>query len=289
MSRVIKSKENPAKHHQHADDNTRMSVIGYTNRIQKDLQKGWIIPLSIKCLCISFYFANDYFVNHGNNIQLLDRGKVAKGGVLVQHKRNTVYGHYKINLSPENQIYAFKWTLKANQIDPDAPGYWIGINNSNTAYLNSYHLNNKNNNLYSLSNHGKIFYLDNALKGSGYNYDKLNISWGKEAEIVIQVAYKAYGPEPSSRPSSTPSLRPTSRPSSTPSYRRRRKKKKKVRKVRKVEKVPERPKAWQILWEVNGERVSARLIVKPGIYYLAAVISESGQELEIMEFEKKFA
>ena len=70
-----------------ADNKTKLSVFGYIRQIERDL-KGWNIPTSVQCYCVSYYFSSDYFTEHGDNIKINKNGNIAEGK--AEFERNTV-------------------------------------------------------------------------------------------------------------------------------------------------------------------------------------------------------
>ena len=64
-----------------------------------------IIPVALKYYCISYYFLNDYFTIHGDNININKSGTIAQGNSKL-FRRSAVYGNELINLEV-NFCYGF--------------------------------------------------------------------------------------------------------------------------------------------------------------------------------------
>ena len=173
-----------------ADDETKLSVFGYLRPIEKQLILNcWNgVPLALKYYCLSYYLLHDYFTDHGNNIRLSKSGKIAQGNT-KRYRPNTVYGNEIIDLNGNNHRHKWKWKFRVSQADPDSPGFWIGINNSNKAILDGAYSTNYSEepdifSSYALTNKGKIVGSSGSV--GAIKWDK---GWGKTAIIEMKLEF----------------------------------------------------------------------------------------------------
>ena len=178
-----------------AEAKTKFSVFGYVRRIQKDF-KHYIIPLAIKCYCLSYYLTNDYFTEHGQHIKLDKFGQIAEGKT-EEHIENTIFGNETI----DSNEYSYKWKLKVSQNDPDCPGFWIGLSDyknprfpavikwgNHSFGRPSIDKPNLNANCWRECN-GKYYFMTNMTTAQTKEMDI--ISWGKECIIDMSLEYIA--------------------------------------------------------------------------------------------------
>ena len=116
---------------------TESSVFGYIRRIEES--KDTKVPKEIKRLCISFYSPIDYFTKHGRGIRIT---KPLRNIATSRGKSHMVYGHEKINLN-DKSIQEYKWTFRIRQDYPEMGGFHIGIDSSNKYWLNGIYADNE--------------------------------------------------------------------------------------------------------------------------------------------------
>ena len=244
-----------------ADERSKISMLGFIRRIEKNLGEQ-NIPFPIKCFCISYYFGIDYFTTHGHNIKINRYENIAEGTTKL-NKRNAVYGNEILELLKRKNLHnRYKWTFKVSQTDPDSPGFWIGINNSNKSILSQRDLHNddanKNFRSYALTNQGRIIGSDNCI-GDNLKWDR---KWGTEATIEMELAFKytklgasSYG-----------LLR--------------------FEWLDRGEFLERNPWQWNLIFTVNGQTGDDLVvIIDPSVYHLAVIMSEKGQSIELIKFE----
>ena len=118
-----------------ADQSRKDLIFGYIRELSKSHAFDLNIPLVIKYFCLQYYFINEYFTRHGNNIAItnsqgtnnnLDIMKVKKFGV-----KGTVYGNINIDISYDEHI----WKFIVN-VDTES-ALRIGIDSSNKRWINN--------------------------------------------------------------------------------------------------------------------------------------------------------
>ena len=254
-----------------ADDRTKSSVFGYMRRIESNSKKIRV-PLAIKCYCISYYYLNDHFTHHGDNIIVNKSGNTASGK-REEFQDNLVYGNEIINLSESLKMvnHRYKWTFKVSQTDVDCPGFWIGINDSNKKHLNDPHkmLDDFCHGLskiksYSLTHKGGFFGTEDGGKWGKY-------LWGKEGLIEMELIGKKVAKYQRDRDLLQILNNPVIIASIgfTP-------------KLDHIEEICE----WEIIFSINGVKATDIIkTVEPSAYHLAVGISMKGQSIEILKFE----
>ena len=121
-----------------ADDNTKDVVFGYTKDIEKKLL-SLNMPLLIKYLCLNYYFIDESFGIHGENIVVNEAHDTAKYN--VKHGSTnvfgmTVYGNSIIDVN-DTSINEYLWRFNILSQSDDPCGFYIGIDSSNKKHINT--------------------------------------------------------------------------------------------------------------------------------------------------------
>lgn len=173
-------------HWKKSDEKSTLLVFGYLRSIEKSLISVRLnIPLALKCYCLSYYFLNDYFTIHGDNIIVNESGTIAQGNKSL-FSRNTVYGNELIELNVNHRHYQWKWKFRLSQINPDTPGFWIGIDSSNKNKVNcTYSIYDDTYFFYGLTNKGRI------VRSGSYPVKMLESKkkWGQETMIDMRIQF----------------------------------------------------------------------------------------------------
>ena len=93
------------------DDRSKDSVFGYI-RQSRDTSKDAAIPMMIQYCCLRYYFINEYFSKHGNNLTISDNGQIVtalESGLNSKH--NSAHGN--IIIDPTNEyITQYEWKIQ---------------------------------------------------------------------------------------------------------------------------------------------------------------------------------
>ena len=255
-----------------ADYRSTTSMLGFIRIAEKSIG-GQSIPFPIRCHCISYYFVNDYFTTHGPNIKINEYKNIAEG-TTKWNKRNAVYGNEVIDLSKRENLHnKYRWTFKVSQTDPDSPGFWLGINNSNKSILSQRDLLNddtiKKFRSYSVTNKSRI------VGSSHFQGDDVrwNRKWGTESIIEMEIVYKKVQGHKKRSSSMANSINPLLDAADLKWFF--------------GHDYGERTEwKWHLIFTVNGQTGKDLVVaIDPSVYHLTAIMSEKGQKIELIKFE----
>ena len=118
-----------------APDHTKHLIFGYVR--QCETEQSMNVPVMISYLIIMYYWIQEQFTVHGDNIKLDKTKKIATRFTIKRNQYNTVYGNHVIDTNDES-VSCYKWTFQVRNIRSSIPLYpiCIGIDASNDKYIN---------------------------------------------------------------------------------------------------------------------------------------------------------
>ena len=134
------------------DIKTRIKICGYLRKQEYNLSIS--IPVMIQYVVMVYYWINEKFAKHGDNITLRSNGKIARCSYPWIIKYNTVYGNNVIDIQ-DRSIVSYKWTFKLNLISAVPPAICIGLDstdkNANTDFARGH------SSFYSVGTNGCLY------------------------------------------------------------------------------------------------------------------------------------
>lgn len=116
------------------DNRSRMVIFGYIRRFETKHQHV-TIPMMIQYLFLIYYWINEKFTVHGDDIKLEQDGKVATRLKKIIAPYHTAYGNHTIDLA-DTSIIAYQWTFQIRDIPfKNLSPICIGIDASSDKYI----------------------------------------------------------------------------------------------------------------------------------------------------------